>query len=321
MLSSLKFVQGAVSTKHFIPELKHFTIVDGVATGFNGTLALSSPVDLSVDCAPKAAQLVKAIEQCSDTVSLQLTKANRLRVLSGPFKVFVDCVELEGLPEQRPEGDDVPIDGEALMEALPKLLPFVGSDASRPWSNGVLLKGGSAFATNNVCLIEYWLGAGAQVPEPLNIPLAALKEMMRIGEAPVSVQASANSVTFHYEGHRWLRTQLYSTAWPNLTKVLERPSANLQPTPPNFFDGLALLKPFLEQDGLVHIKNGVLYTSQDEELGASYAAPEIESDGVYVYRMLSLLEPVAEKIDFDAYPDPLAFQGHRIRGVVLGRRP
>ncbi|TQE99424.1 MAG: hypothetical protein FKY71_08620 [Spiribacter salinus] len=319
MLSNLKFVQGAVSTKDYIPELKHFTIVGGNVTGFNGVVALNSPVDFDIDCAPKAAPLVKAIDGCTETVSLKLTDANRLRVQSGPFKVFVDCVDLEEVPRQAPEGEELDVDGEALMEAIPKLKPFIGNDASRPWSNGIMLKGHSAFATNNVCLVEHWLGAA--IPRVLNIPLQAITEMLRIGEAPSSVQASGNSITFHYTGGRWLRSQLYSTEWPELSKILDRATGELQPVPPEFFEGLAMVKPFLEPDGLVHMRDGVMYTTADDNLGASFNVPSVQTNGIYVHKMMTLLGPVATKMDFDAYPKPLCFQGDKLRGVVLGRRP
>ena len=40
MLAELKFVQGAVAKKDFIPSLTHFEIKDGMIKGLNGSLAL-----------------------------------------------------------------------------------------------------------------------------------------------------------------------------------------------------------------------------------------------------------------------------------------
>ncbi len=44
MLSALKFVKGAVSTKDYVPALTHFQIKGGRVTGYNGKLSLSSPI-------------------------------------------------------------------------------------------------------------------------------------------------------------------------------------------------------------------------------------------------------------------------------------
>ena len=317
MLDDLKFVKGAVATKDFAPEMKHFTIRNGTVTGFNGVIALSSPIDFAFECAPQAAPMVKAIDSCSDVVSLGMTPANRLRVHSGPFKVFVDCVELGDLPDHQPQGENIEFDGPQMMTAIERLSPFVGNDASRPWTNGILLKGQSAFATNNVCLVEYWLGIS--LPFSVNIPMQAIKEMVRIGVPPVGAQVCEHSMTFHYPDGRWLRTQLFSTEWPDLSKILDRPASPV-PVPDNFFEGLALVKPFLAKEGVVYIRNSTLYTTQDDQLGAGFSVEGIPKDGVYVHKMISLLEGVATSIDFDAYPDPLLFYGDRLRGVILGRR-
>ena len=56
MLKELKFVQGAVSSKDFIPALTHFRIENGTVRSFNGLLALCSPIALDIDCTPKASR-------------------------------------------------------------------------------------------------------------------------------------------------------------------------------------------------------------------------------------------------------------------------
>lgn len=317
MIEALKFVQGAVSTKNLVPEMKHFVIKDGTVRAFNGTLALCSPIDFGVDCAPLAVPMVKAIEKCTDVASLGMTPAQRLRVSSGKFRVFIECVDLRDLPDQQPEGDRIDIDGERLMDAVAKLVPFVGNDASRPWTNGILLRGQSAFATNNVCLIEYWLGT--QFPLVLNIPMSALREMLRIGQAPTHMQASTHSVTFHYPDGRWVRTQLFSTEWPDLSPILDQP-ANAQPVPEGLFDALDTLKPFLQEGNRIYVKDGTISTALEEDLGARVDVPGLQHDGIYHLNMFRLLEPVANTIDFSRYPAPLLFYGDRVRGAIVGQR-
>ncbi len=317
ILKTLRFVRGAVSTKSLVPEMRHFVITDGQVRSFNGNMALSSPIALDIECAPRAVPLVQAITNCDDVVTLGMTPADRLRIKSGAFKAFIDCVPLEGLPHQQPEGNPLDLDGEHVLTAIEKLLPFVGNDASRPWTNGILLRGQSAFATNNVCLVEYWLGV--DIPIPLNIPLSAIKEMARIGERPASAQVCEHSVTFHYSDGRWIRTQLYSTEWPDLSKVLDVES-NTIPVPEELFKGLANVKPFVEKDGRVYFRNGAVTTSPEDDLGASYVVEGLHNEGIYNIKMLELLDGVANRVDFTAYPDPLMFYGDRLRGAIIGQR-
>ena len=93
MLSSLKFVQGAVAKKDFVPALNHFRIEGGRVKGYNGMIALCGPIDLDLSITPKALEFTKAIQACTDTISLHITPAGRLSIKSGRFKAFVDCLD------------------------------------------------------------------------------------------------------------------------------------------------------------------------------------------------------------------------------------
>lgn len=316
MLTSLKFCAGSVAKKDFVIDLKHFAIQDGFIRGFNGTLALGSPIPFDINCAPNAEQLIKAVAKCNDTIQLSLTKAGRLSVKSGGFKAFVDCIQGE-TNHVEPEGEFVSFDGELLLAGINACAPFIGSDASRPWANGVLIKGQSIFATNNVMLVEYWLGS--EFPITVNIPRAAVREMQRIGEAPIGAQVTTNSITFHYEGERWLRTQLFATEWPDLSAVLNRPSQQM-PLDERIFDGLDSVKDFVDKLGCIFLMPDELRTHADELEGAGFAMEAFGWEGKYNIEMLKLLKGTATTIDWSTYPGPCMFQGDRIRGAIIGMR-
>jgi DNA polymerase III sliding clamp (beta) subunit (PCNA family) len=315
MLAELKFVQGAIAKKDFLPALTHFRIEKGTVRGYNGTLALSSPIPLDLECTPKADPLLKAIANCTEVMSLSMTANGRLAVRSGSFKAFVDCVQGE-TPHVEPEGEDLALDGPLLLAALQALQPFVSDDASRPWSNGILLRGESAYATNNVVLVEYWLGK--QLPT-INIPRSAVKEIVRIGEPPIRAQANDRCITFHYTGGRWIRTQLLVTDWPDLKKVLDVTSSAV-PIDPKLFVGLETIKPFVDKIGRVLFANGVMTTHENEDEGASFECDTVLPEGIYSLEMLMLLEGVATASDWSLYPKPAMFFGNRLRGAVIGMR-
>lgn len=316
MLENMKFVRGAVSTKTLMPEMKHFRIEGGRIKAYNGTIALQSPIDFNVDCTPLASALVTAIGKCNEVMSIGMTDAGRLRIESGPFKAFIDCID-GPVPDVEPAGEMIPLDGLELMSAIQKVLPFVGSDASRPWVNGILLRDYSAFATNNVCLVEYWIGV--KLPITANIPIEAIREIIRIGSPPTHAQVCEHSITFHYPEDRWLLTQLYSTDWPDVQKILERPG-DLKPIPPALFEGLDAIRPFLDKSGNVYIRNGGVHTSPTDNLGASYQVEGIAFEGIYKLDMLKLLE-AASHADMEHYPNPCPFYNDRFRGVIIGLRP
>ena len=316
MLTELKFVQGSVAKKDLLPALSHFCIENGTVRGFNGTIALCSPIPFDLSCKPKGDALVRAIGNCGESVALALTPAGRLSVKSGSFKAFVDCVDGE-TPHVLPSGQTVQIDGAALMAGLKAVSGFIGEDASRPWANGVLLRGQSMFATNNVTLIEYWVGA--PFPLSVNIPRAAVRELLRIDEAPEKAQYDDSSVTFHYSGGRWLRSQLFSSEWPDLSRVLDQTSAQ-EPVPPGLFEAVDKIKPFADKLSRVYFGDGTIRTHETDGEGASYEVEGVRGPGVYNAHMLALLSGVAQTVDFNAYPKPCLFTGEQLRGAIIGMK-
>ena len=318
MLKALKFVQGSVAKKDFVPALTHFVIEYGRVRGYNGVLALSCPIPFDITCKPEADALIKAIAKCEDTVQLGMTPAGRLSIKSGKFKMLVKCIE-EDTPHVLPEGSVVNFDGDVFYKGLKAVEPFMGMDASRRWAQGVLVKDGSLFATNNVILVQYW--TGIQFPEELTIPRDAVREMLRIGEGPTHAQIAEGSITFHYTENRWLRTQLYdSSQWPNLAKVLNRESEQ-GPMDEEIFLGLETIKPFVDKLGTVNFNLGFMTTHTNDNEGATYDVASLAGvEGCYNIDMLLLLKDTATSIDWSSYPSPSMFQGNRLRGAIIGMR-
>ena len=314
MLNALRFCAGSIARKELVVGLSHFLIENKTIRGFNGILALCAPFEVDFVARPKAEKLIKAVANCGDHIDIKMTPTGRLSIKSGPFRALIESIQQETC-HVMPEGEKFELNGKALLEGFNAVLPFIGNDASRPWSNGVLLKGQSCFATNNVSLIEYWIGSG--FPHTINVPRQAVKEMLRIDEVPLYGQMSDSSVTFHYSGDRWLRTQLSSTEWPNLEKILNVDSKQL-PINKNIFEALAALKPFVDSLGRVYMQKDKLCTHNDTNEGTTYNcdAPE---DGIYNVEILSLLNE-AKTCDFTLYPLPCIFMGDKFRGALGGMK-
>lgn len=316
MLAELKFVVGSVAKKDYLPALTHFCIENGTVRGYNGTLALCSPIPFDISCKPKATALVQAIRNCTETISLSMTAAGRLSIKSGKFKAFVECIEGES-NHVVPEGQRINIDGVGFLAAVKAVAEFMGDDASRPWSNGILFKGQSAFATNNVIVVEYW--TGVDFPIVVNIPRAAVKEILRINEAPEYAQVTEQSFSLHYSNKRWIRSQILSSEWPDLSSILNKPS-NQIPVNPNLFEGLEVIKPFADKMGRIIFNEGSVCTSLTEGDGAKYEVEGLNYEGSYNVEMLASLAGVAHTIDLTTYPKPCLFMGDRLRGAIIGMR-
>lgn len=317
MLDSLQFVKGAVARKDFVPALQHFRIQHGRIRSFNGTLGLCAPISLDIDCAPKADQFVRALEACREPVALSLTETGRLLVRSGRFRAFVDCTDPATYPHIETQGRRVRTTG-ALLPAIRYLEPFIAVDASRPWACGILFDNESAFATNNIVLLEYWLGF--KFPGRVNIPAAAVKELLRIGEEPTEIQFTDNRVTFHFDAGRWLTTQLDTNAWPQTEHLLSRDS-NQQPFPTGFFEAVEELEPFFDELGRVYFAPGSISTSaESDKAGATVELEDAPHAGIFNGRQLLSLRGAVDTIDFSSYPEPSLFYGPAARGLIVGVR-
>lgn len=318
MLKELRFVQGAVAKRDFIPAMTHFCIQNGFVRSYNGTMALCSPIALDFNCNPRAESMVKAIAKCEGAPTLVLLPNNQLHIQDGDYSKFVECIDGE-VQHVTPSGPIVNFDGQVLYDAVQTLMPFVGNDASRPWTNGIMLRDQSAFATNNVVIAEYWLGTMS--PVVVNIPREALAEIIRIKEPPTHAQMNENTLSLHYPGGRWIMTQLLNTNWPDLRPVLDVPN-NATPIDPRLFVGLNKLDGDADSEGRVYIRNGFMRTQNVDVLGPGAAEFRLGNDmvGAYQIKMLSLLEGIATHADFTRYPDASLFFGERLRGAIIGMR-
>ena len=313
MIDALKFVQGAVGKNDLAPELTHFRIQNGRITGYNGRLVLSSPIACNIDCCPQADALVKAIKACDETAQLHMTPTGKLAIRSGSFRTHVDTLA-EVFAGVEPAGVFVEPDGH-LLPVMEKLYEITSDDASRPWAGGILFDGQSAFATNNVVACEFWLGYF--FPYRINVPRYAIKELLRIGEEPLRLQVEMNSVTFYFQGDRWMRAQLLSSEWPDIRALLDSLPRTNTPTPPALFNTLARLYPFVSKSGMLAFKQGAISTDAGDE-GTTVECEGIPAGPLFNIDMLQMLEGVATHIGFEHYPAPSPFYGEGTRGAIVG---
>lgn len=319
LLEALRFVQGAVAKKDHAPALTHLAIEQGRVKSYNGRIALSCPIPCDFDVRPKANLFIKAIATCRAEVALHMTTAGRLAVRSGKFRAHIECDE-GPYPDVFPDGKMIEAPSN-LVSILKRLAPFISEDASRVWSRGIMFKGQSAYATNNVVAVQCDLDD--TFPIEVNLPEAAVLEAIRIGEQPKYLLMADNHLTFFYEGDKWMRAQLCKEPSPDIGYVIAKAYDTDHKGLYNVDEELGVLlddvAPQLGVLGAVYLRDGRLHTAPDDESGASVAVEHTEV-GVFSHEHLKLVSTVAATINFSAYPRPVLFVGRGIRGVIMGMR-
>lgn len=320
MLSDLKFISGAVARKDYVEELCHFVIAGGRAGSHDGLLSMSTPIALELDVTPHARTMIKAVQACDDesAIALHVTAAGRLAIRSGSFRAYIGCLPNDTRVEQpQPEGDFMEV-APSLLDAIRTLAPFMSVDASRPWAQGIYIRENSAFATNNIILAEYWHGSA--FPHDVIIPADAVTELLRVKQTPVAVQVSPSSATFHFEGERWIRTQLLDGTWPieQLNAILGQGGSPLALTE-EFFSALAKIRPFVDEHAGVRLYPDKVATTVEEQTGAVVEVAIAGGHGHFNINQLLLLQDIAHAVDWSTHPRPCYWQGKRMRGVIIGR--
>lgn len=319
MRKTLQFVRGAVSTKDLIPVLTNFHFYNGRVQGGNGRITIDAPLDLGgKEITVQAIPFIKAVDACDGQPELNITAGGKLTVKRGKFRSTLPLSKQEDFPLQVfDDGRETVCENIApLIPVLRRIRPFIGEDASRPWACGAMFKDGYVYATNNVVMARIpW-----DVPDGVifNLPSFAVNELIRIAEEPDSFFCNDNSATFCYDrGQRWMRSQLFSTGWPDVSNFFTL--AGLTPVPEGLLDAVQKVRPFCPDPKfpVIHLDEKGVHTA-DGDMAASVGGAALP-DSKYRAEPLELVLGEAIFIDLTKYPAPVPFAGlNGLQGVIVG---
>jgi hypothetical protein len=319
ILDALKFVKNGYARTDLVPKLCHYTIKNKRVTAFNGTIAISSPIELDLDIAPSAIHFHKCIEACEDVISITVEK-DKIRVKSGGFKSLVKCIPTNEVSTIIPTGKryEVPSD---FVDNVKKLLPIIENECYdvKIYSIGLSFVGQSAIATNNIVLVEYWIGT--DLPS-ITIPKKCIEQICKYGEPIKYVLVSNDMIFFFYEDERWIASKLIVTDLPNFAAVLNR-EVIPRPFPDGFFHALEKLGRFTDEAGKLTLMSGIGQTGDGSEADpeASIEIPglELAENVLFNVNQLLKLKNIASSICFE-YGKACLFYGDKLRGAIVGYR-
>lgn len=317
MLDVLKLVRGSIAkgnTGALATVLTHFYIYNGRIQGANGRLCIDSEcAGLNIcNIVVPADKFLRAVDACDGEPTL-IVKDEKLTVKKGKFRAAMSTLPEASYPVVSDfDGKPVEIQGD-IIPTLRKLAPFISTDASRPWSNTVLIWEGHAYATNNVIVLR----SPIPVASILVLPVYLIDEMVRIGKEPLSIKVSPNGVAVEYDTFR-LKGQTIMDQWPTSLIRLRDKMANqdLPEVMENICTSVMKLKPFFP-DEKVPV---VVFTSEGigTQDGVQSAVFEVEGlpEGMYRYESLIAVLEVATHADFNMYPQAIPFKGNGLEGLL-----
>ncbi len=318
MRNALNIVKGGIAKKDLTPILTHLRIANGWVTSTNGRLTIASPINGLDDLSfiVPADRFIKAVNTCKDP-KIKITSTNRLSITGKGFRALLPLMADDSV-FPTPEANGVDVESNDFIEVLKKLQPFIGDDASRGWSCGILLYKNIAYATNNIILVEcpiQWNGPA------VNLPAFLVDDLIRQRKNILSIKADRNHIMFKLEGNIWISSLLLNTSWPNVKEMLAKADfSKVKEVHPELNQAVLDILPFCPDKKFPRIRffdEGVKTDAGDNE-----AMVEIESPDTSAWRAEPLLKLLAHKnlaVDFSLYPKPCPFTlPNGIKGVIVG---
>ena len=316
MQDKLNIIKGGVAKKDLTPILKHLKVQNGWITSTNGRLTISTPIpELSdLDIIVPADKFITAMKACKEP-KFKITPTNKLSISDKGFKALLPLMEQTVFPTPEMSGDAV--HSEDLISVLKMLQPFIGDDASRAWSCGILLYENMAYATNNTILVRHpvqWHGP------PINLPDFLVEELIRIKKEIILIKANEKSITFQLEDDVWINSSLLSTQWPNAKEIFNKMDYNNLTEIPNGLDKeVRKVIPFCSNPKfpkIIFTETGICTEEGDTE-----AAIEVQGLSPSSWRAEPLIIVLESGLfwDFSKYPSPCPWKGNNgLEGVIVG---
>lgn len=305
------------------PFEEYCRIVNHQVIAFNGVVAFGHPIDEDIAICPHLGKLLDAIKRAGTTLSLTELDSGRLSMKGDNLRVIIPCIDGSSIPAVMPDPpcgvvDDHILKGCAAVNALIK----EGDQNIRWIETAALLRANTIFATNGHIAFEYW--HGIDLPPGLSLPKMAVAALAKATKKLTRFGFGRNSVTFYFEDGAWIRSQLFTEAFPDVDRLLgrcfgDRGPNDLPETPPALFEAAAAVLPFADTSA-VYLGPGVIKSHPVDGVGAEYPVEGLTEYAVINGEYLKLAAPHATRFDLRGGEDHAIFFGDRIRGVIMKMR-
>lgn len=317
ILNALKFCEPA-SRDIGQPNQTHLRLGNHWAVAFDGVVAIGHKIDSDIAACPHTSTFITALKKCTDATQITQLGDGRLSIKSGRFQSFVPCLTDDLLGPVAPDPACAHITP-AVINALRIVGPIAQENAQRIVLASVLLRSGSAVATDGHIIAEAW--HGVDLP-PVVVPKAFITVLSKIEKPAIYFGFSERSATFYFDDQSWIRTQLYSEPWLDanqINRVLNMQS-NQWPIPAGMAEALEKLDDLEEESNRIYFGAKHLRTNQSTEAGSICEIDGALQEGLcFDIEYLKMCLPLAKSVDFAAGEtrEAAVFYGDNWRGVVM----
>lgn len=269
MQAALDFVSCAITenTEHWKGSLQ---FREGFMLAFDGVISAGVKVSEEFAACPHFGHMKRVVERAAlEGANFTQLDVSKLAVTAGKFKAVIPCLDPAIMPPVVPDANIAPAN-DALRAGFEIIGPIVKENGLTVVEASLLLQGSSMVACDRILMAEYYHGndlpPGLVLPKRfVNAIVATKKKIVGFGFT------SGQTMTLHFEDGSWIKTQLFSEAWPSSwSNILNKGgSFTTADIPEGFFDAVAAVVPFSE-DGAIHFDGNAIRSHETPGVGASY---------------------------------------------------
>lgn len=323
---ALAFVAVA-GTKDDQPYKMHVVLNGGYAVASDGQLSAGYPIAEELECCPHLGLLTIAIAKSGKTLAITELETGSLSVKGDKPKFIVPCLSFDAMPDiamLQPDPSCAVID-DRLKQAFAVCGTLVSESATTFLEASLLLEANTVTATNRATLMQYW--HGIDLPPGLVVPKIFAAAVCKTKSPLVGFGFKPGcSVTFHFENGSWLRTLLYENAYPDIARIIDKPTLEATPlatvpVPAEFFEAIATVAQFSDK-GDAYFSDGLVTSHGGETNSAEFEIDGLNSTLSFASEQMKLIAPYATSIDLTTFEDRAYFFGDKMRGTIMacGRR-
>lgn len=210
-----------------------------------------------------------------------------------------------------------------VMNAIDLLRPFVSDDATRPWSQYMLLRAGKLYATNNVAITRFDLPDLEFIGHDVLLDVGTIDHILRIrslGHDVSRIRLNETELLCEFSDGAWTAYRSSAVVWPDVSRFDAALCEGEEPVPENMAEkiqtigSIASTKP----EGAIYLyEHGAM--AQMETTSARVWCGAFKRSA-FMRSSLQQALGVAEKWTVSLYPAPVPFSGKGVLGVLLGIR-
>ncbi len=309
-------IKAALSTKGLVPELTHYLIQDGMMIASNDRVTAATPIALDAEILIPGAELEKILTRFEDPQII--IKEGEIQFKEKRFRAKLRLPPLSTYKFSKPEDDwnDIPGD---LLTGLAMLRPFLTLDHTHAWATAACLATGALWATNSFVLCKVDC-KGLQGGKKL-LPAWAIDFLLQQDPAPIAMILKDHYAAFKWHDGSWMRSQLIVGEFPkNAATILKDASGIPKEISMEWREAYARVAGLSENEIRIYadkITGGGSHSEVEYEIPSPI--PEGKKYSAWDSRQLSPVLDVATHIALESWPDPSAFYGDNIKGVIVGR--